>query len=78
MRRTLIALGFATAGLGVNVAAAQTPGTSEKPAAAALTKSDAMSDADKRAKAADCSKQADAKKLHGAARETFRASCKKA
>ncbi len=49
--------------------------TAEKPTA---VKSDATSDADKRAKAADCSRQADAKKLHGAARETFRAACKKA
>ena len=52
--------------------------TAEKPTASAAAKSDATSDADKRAKAADCSKQADTKKLHGAAREKFRAACKKA
>ncbi len=34
------------------------------------------SEADKRAKAVDCSKQADEKKLHGAARKKFRESCK--
>lgn len=37
----------------------------------------AMSDAEKMAKAADCSKQADAKKLHGEARRKFRGECKK-
>ena len=36
-----------------------------------------MSEADKRAKAADCSKQADAKKLHGEARKKFRSACKR-
>lgn len=36
-----------------------------------------MGEADKRAKAADCSKQADAKKLHGEARKKFRSSCKR-
>ena len=38
---------------------------------------DASSEADKRAKAVDCSKQADAKKLHGEARKKFRSSCKR-
>ena len=36
-----------------------------------------MSETDKRAKAADCSKQADAKKLHGDARKKFRSACKR-
>jgi hypothetical protein len=48
--------------------------TTDKPA---MASTDKMSDADKRAKAADCSKQADAKKLHGSAREKFRAECKR-
>lgn len=48
--------------------------SADKPA---VTSTDKMSDADKRAKAADCSKQADQKKLHGTAREKFRAECKR-
>ena len=36
-----------------------------------------MSETDKRAKAVDCSKQADAKKLHGEARKKFRSDCKR-
>ena len=36
-----------------------------------------MSESDKRAKAVDCSKQADAKKLHGEARKKFRSACKR-
>lgn len=38
----------------------------------------AMTDDEKKAKATDCSKQADAKKLHGDARRKFRSACKKA
>ena len=72
-------------GLAVGLAGsamAQTPATptAEKPAATAAPvakpEKDKVSDADKRAKAADCSRQADAKKLHGTAREKFRATCK--
>ena len=37
----------------------------------------AMSDADKRAKASDCSRQADAQKLHGEKRKQFREACKR-
>ena len=36
-----------------------------------------MSAADKKAKSADCSKQADAKGLHGKDRKKFRETCKK-
>ena len=36
-----------------------------------------MSETDKRAKAIECSKQADAKKLHGEARKKFRSACKR-
>lgn len=49
-----------------------------EPAATQVAASDSkMSDADKRAKAADCSKQADEKKLHGAERKKFREACKR-
>ena len=47
--------------------------SAEKPV---VTSTDKMSEADKRAKATDCSKQADEKHLHGSAREKFRAACK--
>ena len=57
------------------VRAETTTPSAEKPAATSTTEK--MSDADKRAKAADCSKQADEKKLHGSAREKFRAACKR-
>jgi hypothetical protein len=65
------------AGGGVRAETA-TPST-EKPSTekAAVTSTDKMSDADKRAKAADCSKQADVKHLHGSAREKFRETCKR-
>ena len=36
-----------------------------------------MSETDRRAKAIGCSKQADAKKLHGEARKKFRSACKR-
>jgi hypothetical protein len=36
-----------------------------------------MSDAEKKAKAKECSDKADAQKLHGAARKTFREKCKR-
>lgn len=46
------------------------------PAASTPAKAPAMSDADKKAKSVDCSKQADAKGLHGEARKKFRSACK--
>ncbi len=52
------------------------PATEAKPAAATEAKP-AMSEADKRAKASDCSRQADAKKLHGEERKKFREACKR-
>lgn len=42
-----------------------------------MTAKPAMSEADKRAKASDCSRQADAKKLHGDERKKFREACKR-
>ena len=49
------------------------------PAAPAAPKAPAMSadDMAKKAKSKECSAQADAQKLHGKAREEFRAKCKK-
>ncbi len=52
-----------------------TPPAPDKTTAAPAGKT--MTDAEKRAKAADCSRQADAQHLHGQKRETFRAECKK-
>ena len=68
------------------------PVSAETPAAAAATPKVApsttkededkdggskMSETDRRAKAMECSKQADAKKLHGEARKKFRSACKR-
>ena len=57
---------------------AATPAATEtaKPATPAASKP-AMSEADKRAKANECSRQADAKKLHGEERKKFREACKR-
>lgn len=51
---------------------------STAPAAGSMMKKPKLTDEEKKAKAADCSKQANAKKLHGEEREKFRAACKKA
>lgn len=80
---TAIALAAFVTVSGTGAGFAQTPAApdkpaTDKPAAAASAKTEGTSEAEKRAKAADCSKQADAKKLHGTAREKFRAACKKA
>jgi hypothetical protein len=53
------------------VAVAQTAAPAAKPAAAAKMK------APRTAKSIECSKQADAKGLHGKERKKFRAECKK-
>lgn len=55
-------------------------GFAETPApksSAIEAKSDALTEEAKKAKAKECSDQADAKKLHGEARKAFRAKCKK-
>ncbi|MEJ0095293.1 MAG: PsiF family protein [Methylocella sp.] len=44
---------------------------------AATTKTDSVSDDAKKAKAKECSNQADAKGLHGKARKEFRSKCKR-
>lgn len=65
----------------VATSASADPATDSKPAATstdATAKKPAMTDEQKKAKAADCSKQADAKKLHGEARKKFRSACKRA
>ncbi len=46
------------------------------PAAAAAAKAPGMSDDAKKAKAKQCSAEADAKNLHGKARKEFRSKCK--
>jgi uncharacterized protein HemX len=46
--------------------------------AASATKAAAVSDDAKKAKAKQCSDQADAKKLHGMERKAFREKCKRA
>ena len=56
-----------------NVAFAQAPAPTVQPKPAKAV----MSDADKKAKSADCSKQADTKNLHGKERKKFRETCKK-
>ena len=59
-------------------AATTTPAAPAAPAPAGgmMMKKSGMTDAEK-AKSADCSKQADAKKLHGEERKKFRQACKK-
>ena len=47
------------------------------PAAATAAKAPAASDEAKKAKAKECSAQADAKNLHGKARKEFRSKCKR-
>jgi hypothetical protein len=56
------------------VAVAQTSAPAEKPAAAAAK----PAKKERTAKSLECSKQADAKGLHGKDRKKFRAECKKA
>ncbi len=55
---------------------AQQQAPAAPPAAAAATKAPAMTDDAKKAKAKECSTQADAKGLHGKARKEFRSKCK--
>jgi hypothetical protein len=47
------------------------------PAASSATKAAVVSDDAKKAKAKQCSDQADAKKLHGMERKAFREKCKR-
>ena len=49
----------------------------QAPAASSIKKPALLSDDAKKAKAKQCSDQADAKKLHGAERKAFREKCKR-
>ncbi len=69
--RMLLATAATLALLGGGAAYAQAPAT-DKPAAA-----DAKAKPVRSAKSLDCSKQADAKGLHGKDRKKFRSECKK-
>ena len=69
--RLLLATAATIALLSGGVASAQTPAATDKPAATAKTK------APRSAKSIECSKQADAKGLHGKERKKFRSECKK-
>jgi invasion protein IalB len=63
----------------VGAASAQTPAPATTPAAPAATAAPAAKTAKARTDVSlECSKQADAKGLHGKERKTFRSTCKKA
>jgi len=68
----MIAGGLALASAQAGYAQAPAPKTS-----AVTATPDAPTDEAKKAKAKECSDQADAKKLHGKARKEFRAKCKR-
>jgi hypothetical protein len=67
---TALALGMFVAG----PVLADDAATAPKPAATTMAKPDAAA---KAAKSQECSKEADAKNLHGKARKEFREKCKK-
>jgi hypothetical protein len=75
MRKVLIAalIGAVTAG----AAFAQTPSSTPAPASKAATASKTTTAKPRTAASIECSKQADAKGLHGKEREKFRAQCKR-
>ena len=70
---TLMIAGF----LSFSVIPAAVAETSTLKPSATVAKPDSSPDEAKKAKAKECSDQADAKKLHGEARKAFRAKCKK-
>jgi len=70
--KTLLAVAATLALLGGGVVHAQTPAPAGKPAAAAKAK------APRTAKSLECSKEADAKNVHGKERKKFMSKCKKA
>ena len=73
--------GFVAAALIASIAVAQTPSGSlaaQAPAGKASTAKPARAPVVRTAKSLDCSKQADAKSLHGKPRKSFMSSCKKA
>jgi hypothetical protein len=73
-------IAFATAGLlsmlACGAVQAQAP-TAGKPAAAAGEKAKPAAAKPRTAKSLECSKEADAKNIHGKARKTFMSTCKK-
>jgi hypothetical protein len=69
MRNVLIAALMSTVAVGAAFAQTTSPAGKTPPAKAATAKPSAA--------ASECSKQADAKGLHGKEREKFRAQCKK-
>ena len=76
--KMLLATIGAVALLSVSPALAQTSAAStDKPAAAAADKTTAKTKAPRTAKSLECSKEADAKGLHGKERKKFRSECKK-
>ena len=78
MLASALAFGLLASGAAFAQTAPATPAAT--PAATATTKPApaATTDATKAAKSAECSKEADAKGLHGKDRKKFRADCKKA
>jgi hypothetical protein len=72
--RKLLIIGALVAPLAIGAGFAQSPATpsSPKPAETKATKASKAL----KARADECTKQANAKKLHGAERKKFRASCK--
>lgn len=73
---TQLAAAAAVSAMLVGAAAAQTPSTTTPPAAKS-TAADSKAEKPRTAASIECSKQADAKNLHGDARRKFRAECKK-
>lgn len=71
---SLAAIAIFLSAAGICLADQQTPAAAAAPAATA--KPAAMTDDAKKAKAKECSTQADAKGLHGTARKEFRSKCK--
>lgn len=64
----------------IGAASAQTPATTPAPAASKMApdaKADSKATKPRTAASLECSKQADAKGLHGDARRKFRSECKK-
>jgi phosphate-selective porin len=73
---TIISAFCASGALAQATPPATTPPAATQPAAAKMPKAKAT-DKPRSAESLECSKQADAKGLHGKERKTFRANCKK-
>lgn len=77
MSKTLIAACASLLLAGSALAQTSAPATSPAPAAKSAPAKPAMAKPERSATSLDCSKQADAKGLHGKERHKFRAECKK-